>query len=491
LNSNRLLNTNAKTLPLLRHMKYIERVIRQRYMWLLLLALSCIGCNHDDVYSTDSRYKLSFSMDTISFDTVFSTVGSATTRMCIYNRNNVPLQFDVVMASGNGPFRVNVDGQSGYLFDDLVLDANDSMYVFATVTIDPTNNKNPLQFSDSLIVNLKSGVIQKVILSAYGQDAKILRGRVISRDTVFSAELPIIVYDSLFVDTNATLTLSAGTRLYFHKGAGLKVAGCLVARGTADSIVVMRGDRTDRLFSYLPYDLISGQWEGVRFLSSSFGNELSYCDIHGANYGIVVDTSVTEKKKLTIRSSVIHNMSGNVLELNNCFSEVFNSQITNGGGNCISILGGDNSFIFCTIANFFPWGISDVAVLLRNSDNDISYPLKSAVFKNCIITGNHENEIVDLLSDSAEYAVGYSLIRQKDTINQRYTNVVYDDTSISDNFRHISRTDYRFDFRLDSLSLARGIADIDDKNLFPSDLLNVSRLEQDKADAGCYRYTDY
>src|SRR5574344_2524784 len=113
-------------------MKDIVRIICQRYLWLLLLALSCVGCNHDDEYSTDSRYKLSFSMDTISFDTVFSTVGSATTRMCIYNRNNVPLQFDVVMASGNGPFRVNVDGQSGYLFDELVLDANDSMYVFST-----------------------------------------------------------------------------------------------------------------------------------------------------------------------------------------------------------------------------------------------------------------------------------------------------------------------------------------------------------------------
>lgn len=481
-------------------MKDVVRMIRRRYLWLLLLALSFAGCNHDDVYSTDSRYKLSFSMDTISFDTVFSTVGSATMRMCIYNRNDVPLQFDAVMASANSPFQINVDGQSGSLFNDLTLDAKDSMYVFATVTIDPTNNNNPLQFSDSLIIYLKSGVLQKVTLLAYGQDARILRGSVISRDTVFSAELPIIIYDSLFVDTNATLVLSAGTRLFFHKGAGLKVAGRLVARGTADSAVVMRGDRTDRLFSDLPYDLITGQWDGVRLLSSSFENEFSYCDIHGANYGIIADTSVTDKKKVTIRSSIIHNMSGNVLELNNCYSEVVNSQITNGGGNCVSILGGESRFTFCTIANYFPWGISDVAVLLKNSDNDIPYPLKSAVFKNCIITGYHSSEIVDLLSDSlsgyskdevSEYALSYCLVKSKDTINTRYTNVVYDDLYASDNFRQISIKDYQFDFRLDSLSLARGIADINDINLFPVDLLNNSRLEQDKVDAGCYRYTDY
>lgn len=53
----------------------------------------------------------------------------------------------------------------------------------------------------------------------------------------------------------------------------------------------MRGDRTDRMFDYLPYDRVSGQWQGIHLYSSSTQNSISYADIHSTMDGIVCDSA--------------------------------------------------------------------------------------------------------------------------------------------------------------------------------------------------------
>ena len=37
----------------------------------------------------------------------------------------------------------------------------------------------------------------------------------------------------------------------------------------AEKGIVLRGDRLDNMFDYLPYDYVSGQWQGVRIQEGS------------------------------------------------------------------------------------------------------------------------------------------------------------------------------------------------------------------------------
>ena len=57
--------------------------------------LSCDGL--DENYSSNPNHRLSFSVDTLSFDTVFTTIGSATKEFMIYNRNDQPLLISEIM----------------------------------------------------------------------------------------------------------------------------------------------------------------------------------------------------------------------------------------------------------------------------------------------------------------------------------------------------------------------------------------------------------
>ena len=85
-------------------------------------------------------------MDTLAFDTVFSSVGSTTRQFMVYNPNNEPLEMEQVMlASGEASgFRMNLDGRKGSRFDRVGIAAHDSMYVFVEVTVNPNGQNQPL-----------------------------------------------------------------------------------------------------------------------------------------------------------------------------------------------------------------------------------------------------------------------------------------------------------------------------------------------------------
>ena len=65
---------------------------------------------------------------------------------------------------------MNVDGAKGTVFNDIEIAANDSMYVFIQVFVNPTNVNSPLIITDALNVTV-NGNEQRLILEAWGQDA--------------------------------------------------------------------------------------------------------------------------------------------------------------------------------------------------------------------------------------------------------------------------------------------------------------------------------
>lgn len=466
-----------------------------RILFVLSAVLAVLSCQDDWKFSADSRYSLSFSADTLKMDTVFTGVASASAQFMIYNTNDVGLRFDAVMGGGSGsPFRMNLDGEGGTVITGLEIPARDSLFCFVSVNIPATDDAAPLEAFDSIRFVLESGAVQCVRLSAQGRNAVRLRGVSIGSDTVFESRLPYIIYDSLKVMEGATLTLKPGVRMYFHAGAVLDVWGRLVAAGTADSMIVMRGDRLDLMLPELPYDLLNGQWGGIRFRGDSHGNELTYCDIHGGDWGISAYGSGYADTKLTVQSSIIHNVKRNCIEATGCRIEVANSQITNAGLSCLDIAGGVSDFTFCTIAAFSLWNVADQAVVLSDRRGEEAFPLVGARFRNCIITGYHASEFIVDVADSVRekvpYSVSNSLVMVRDTTDAGFSRVVFENSSkkVYGQYNFVDRTirGYGSVFALDSLSCARGIADTLSAE-WPVDLAGVPR-PLSGADAGCYQY---
>ena len=203
---------------------------------LLNMLPACDGL--DDHYSTNPTYRLSFSTDTLAFDTIFSTIGSTTRQFMIYNKNSEPLSIESIMlASGESTgFRMNVDGRKGSSFNNVGILANDSMYVFVEVTVDPNGGNQPLLIQDSVLFTV-NGIRQSVLLEAYGQDVNLYKGGVtITKDSILTANRPYLIYDSLVIAKGVSLNIEKGATFYMHDKASLIVHGSMNALGTLDGI---------------------------------------------------------------------------------------------------------------------------------------------------------------------------------------------------------------------------------------------------------------
>lgn len=465
---------------------------------LVILSSFFAACDDEESYTTSPTALLSFSADTVRFDTVFTTIGSSTQIFKIYNRGDESLLIsEVALASdGKSGFRINLDGVSGTRFTDVEVRDGDSLYAFVEVTVDPRDENNPFQLRDSLLFSLQSGVCQKVQLEAYGQDMIVLRGKCFGQDTTLTGDRPYVVYDSLTVDSGATLRLTEGTRLYFHSGAFLKVHGTLRAEGSLERPVLFRGDRLDNLFDYLPYDRLDNQWGGITLASSSYDNYLNHVDIHSGGWGIVCDSADASLPKLTIENSVIHNVAGDALSVVGGRIWVGNTELTNAGGHCLKLRGGDAQVVFSTLANFYPWAYRGAALCLSNELT----PLTRAEFRSCIVTGYSSNELMQTHDPDTTFAFNvrfdHCLLNmpadslQGDTLpGGRYYRVRIDsvDAPVSriGNFPLIDTDIFYYDFSLDSLSQAIGAGSPDDASLFyPLDRLGRSRMDDDVPDAG-------
>ena len=355
---------------------------------------------------------LTFSTDTLRIDTVFSTVPSSTRSFWVYNKSGDGLRCKSVWLEGGNQhgFRVNVDGvylspEQGYKADGIEVRNGDSIRVFVEVTTANTNIIDPKRIEDNLVFVLESGREQKVALEAWSWDANLMRNVTVSEDMTLSPGKPLVIYGMMTVEEGATLNIAPGTTVYFHGDAGINVKGKLMCKGSQSAGIVLRGDRLDRMFDYLPYDRMSGQWRGIRFEETSYGNELDFVDIHGAFDGVLVDSSDVTRQTLAIRNSTIHNCQGNALGVVNSNVFVENCQLTNALGNCLSVDGGNVTVNSSTIAQFYPFDA------LRASALDFSgftHPLVSFKMKNSIVTGYSDDEMMGLKpADGSENAFNY------------------------------------------------------------------------------------
>lgn len=485
-----------------------------KHFYSALCCLLCIfgitacltGCDDSQRFTTDSSAVLAFSSDSIKFDTVITTIGSSTRSLKVYNRNKQGVRISRVwLEKGSATcFRVNVDGvflapSSGASVSGMELYGSDSLMVFAEVTLPERNQDAPFEMTDRLCFQLESGAVQAVTLQAIGQDVYLWRGKVIAQDTTLSAGRPFLIYDSLSVAEGARLTLNPGAQLYFHDKANLLVRGTLQAEGTMDAPVVLRGDRTDNLFDYLPYDNTPSRWGGVRFFAASRGNVMRFTDIHSASYGILCDSSSVDGSKLLLENSILHNIGGDGLKAVNCNLTVGNTQISNTLGNCVYLIGGSSEFIHCTLAQFYPWeAVRGQALYLSDNYFSATVPLVKAHFYNCLISGYAEDVILGSLNEEEQkydYLFVNSLLNTPAvTDDPRYRNCAFEGDEEETHcirekgFVKFDTKNYLYDFAPDSCSAALQLADTVYSRRYPFDRRGVSRFMGVRPAAGCYEY---
>lgn len=375
------------------------------YFFALLL---CVACSDDEQFTTSRSDVLTLPDDTLKMDTVFSGNASATYTFWIRNKNKQALRVnDIRLADGSQGFRVNVDGE--YLnksISGLEVLGEDSLLVFVELTPQATGKVEPQPLDEQLVFTLESGVEQRVKLRAWAWDAERWENKTVTVDEEITTQKPIIVYGTLTVAEGATLKLD-GTTLYFYDGAEMDVLGTLQAEGAT-----LRGDRLDRMFTYLPYDHISGQWKGIS-VKENARCVMTGCDVHGAHDAIVAAAGST----IQLMHTVVHNNEGTGIAAAEATVELSYCQVSNAEGSLVTAKGGQVTLTQCTLAQYYPFALRDVALVIGEGTT-------LSVTK--LLIAGYEEELMTL-AEGIEIPEGESYTAKKeDFVLIDEDNLVYD-----------------------------------------------------------------
>lgn len=434
----------------------------KRILYFLIGMLLMVACEDDEKFSSGSGMRLDFEMDTLKMDTVFSGTPSSTYSFWVHNRHDIGLRLATVkLKRGNQTgYRVNVDGiyldnSNGSQTSNVEIRRNDSILVFVELTAQATHQQEPKLVEEDLQFIMENGTEQAVNLRAWAWDAQKLYDPEINEDTEIESETPLVIYGDMTVREGVTLTLK-NTKLFFHDQSGLEVKGTLKMEGCE-----LRGDRLDRMFDYLPYDRVSGQWNGVRFHSSSTANELVGTVIKNAIDGIVMDKADLDanQPRLTMTHCVVHNSQGTGVKTINSNVKIDHCQLTNTGGDCLAVIGGMAEISYCTIAQFYPFDANRGPAL--RFTNETENPLKRFYCEGTIVTG-YEDDVVmgEGISDEVDYHFENCLLRTIAEEGHRFEAIIWespsDEIGGKKHFVKVDEEKQDYDFHLNENSPAQG-----------------------------------
>lgn len=416
---------------------------------LVLIMFSNSGC-HRIQYADNPEYQLEFSADTILFDTVFTTIGSVTLPLKVYNQNSESIRIqEISLEQGvDSPFRINIDGFVGPSAMDLPLLAGDSLWIFIEVTIDPTQAALPFVIEDHIRF-VTNGNEQRVNLTAWGQNAHFHGGlnginSISNCNEIWNPDLPHVVYGILRVDAGCSLTILPGTEVYVHKGGGLFIyQSTLHIAGELGEEVIFQGDRLDE-----GYEDEAAQWgieidvdleteygidtytalRGGIWIFGGVNCEINHAIIQNGTIGIQVDTTGTSSgPALFLRNTRIHNMSAMGLLAQGATIDGYNNLFYDcGQSTAVFALGGTYRFDHCSFLNYWSGGVRQApSVLFTDWYEDINgqiqeRTLAGSEFNNCIFWGNNYNLtdfdelVVSLLNPPASPIIRHSAVDVQD-----------------------------------------------------------------------------
>lgn len=469
------------------------------------LLLVFASCKKNVRYSENTSLKVSFSTDTIAFDTVFTSIGSSTRQLMIYNNNDENLKIGSIrLENGNqSQFAINVDGEAGYKFSDIEIFAKDSIFIFIRVTINPNDYNNPFFVEDKIIFET-NGNKQTVSLTAYGQNANYIiadqyingfpKFKIVAdslQEVRWTSERPYVIYGYALINSYGTLIIEPGTQVHFHNGGGLWAysEAQLRVEGSPENPVVFQGDRLEAYYEDEP-----GQWDRIWLMEAreGYGHSINYAIIKNGFIGIQAQTFLKNNMApLNIHNTIIDNHTGMGIYSNLYNLKATNFVISNCGNYGIALTGG-GEYIFeqGTIANYWTKGTRTTPSLFFNNvyqspvdGNGYAYNFYFEM-NNCILYGNHQDEFnTDFYpGPDTTYYFNNSLLKTNRRNGEYFTN--FNECIFNESPKFINND---FDYHLGEGSPAIGIG-----NPFYStgqlqfDLDGVDRGNH--PDAGAYQY---
>ena len=219
------------------------RRLRNLYpFYVLCIAILWSSCRKDFEYQ-ESSGNLTFSKDTVYLDTIFTTIGSSTYTLKVYNPSHTDIQIpSITLKNGlESNYRINVDGQAGREFYNVPLFAKDSLYIFIETTFDISKvSENEFLYTDailfdtgiqqqnvSLVTLIKDAVFLYPKKNADGSTEEITLGINEDGTTIktngfileenqlnFTNAKPYVIYGYATVPEDRSLIVGAGTRIY-------------------------------------------------------------------------------------------------------------------------------------------------------------------------------------------------------------------------------------------------------------------------------------
>lgn len=455
----------------------MKRIAPIFYLFIIVFCLFLASCKKDS-FITSEFTQINITADSLKYDTVFTTTGSITKSFKIINDNNQKLRLNKVklMGGATSAYKMNVNGVATSEVTNLDIEANDSIYVFVSVTVNPNAANLPFIVSDSILVNY-NGNNRYVQLQAYGQNANFLRNRVLTGNVVWTNNLPYVILGSIRIDTTASLTIQAGCKIYSHATAPFIVDGTLIISGTKANSVIFAGDRLDADYKDLP-----ASWPGIYFRGSSKNNVLTYAVVKNANQAIVTEKpSVNANPKVILHQCIVDNAFDAGILCVNSSLQADNSLISNCGSNINLTYGGIYNFTHCTVAAYSTSFLThkNPALNINNFTQQAGTTLTAnlnAVFRNNIFWG--DGGIVDNeISVNKQGANTFTVLFEKnvyrslaDPLNSTLSGNIKNADPLFDSINIIKNI---FDFRVTKNTFAPGInagiatgfpKDLDDKN---------------------------
>lgn len=381
-------------------MKYI--------IYLIFISLIIGSCRKDNEFTT-LPVTLSFSTDSVNFDTIFSLMDSdviglpksITLRLIVTNTSEFAVKTSLQMEGNEyGFFKLNADGipGSGTLqkINDVEIRGKDSIYVFVQTYIKPTTELITTVL-DNIVFNTNNK-IQKVVALTYSTNAHYYKSKTFTGNTTWNdIDKPYVIYDDILIDKGATLTINSGVKIYNHNNSTIYVAGTLNINGTTDNPVILQGDRLDDNYKDVP-----NQWNGIHLLQSSVNNRIQGAIIKNGFVGVRVDSiSLNNNPKLDISQTIIQDMGAVGLLSYSSHIKASNNLIFNCGQySFLGDLGGKYELIFNTFVALQSSAARKNATVTitntpyRNSSGAIVqiFPLSYTLINN-IIWGSNDDEI--------------------------------------------------------------------------------------------------
>lgn len=322
--------------------------MKRVFFFLFITSLIVFSCDKE-AFITSSDALLHTSVDTLKFDTVFTTAGSITKSFKIVNNNDQAIRIALLELGGGiaSAYKINVNGVAAEKLENVTIKSKDSIYVFVKVNINPTVANQPFFIADSIKI-VYNDITKFVQLQAYGQNAVYLNDRIFTNDTILTGEKPFVISKGLRVNPGRKLTIQSGTKIYCHADAPIIIDGTLILNGTASAKIIFAGDRLDE-----PYSLYPASWPGIYINASSKDNYFNHTIIKNAYQALVVQQpSINGNPKLVAEHTEISNAFEVGVLLANSSALFRNCLLSRNSVNLAIIAGGNYSFENTSIAGY-------------------------------------------------------------------------------------------------------------------------------------------